>query len=181
MNNRFIAIVSLIAAAALIRLLPQHIPNFAPMGAMALFAGVYISNRYLALSIPLLALLFSDILIQMIGGVGFYGTGMIVVYACTALFSILGFAISKRTNIVSVAGVSIIGSILFFLITNCVWVYSNTFYPHNWQGIIDSYMFAIPFFKNSVVGDLFYSSVLFGGYYLLRINVPSLKQQEVKV
>ena len=46
--------------AAIIRLMP-HPPNFAPITAMALFGGLNFQNKKLAYSIPLLAMIISDL------------------------------------------------------------------------------------------------------------------------
>ncbi len=92
MNKKFITIVTLIAIAALSRFLPFQ-SNFSPMGAIALFSGAFIANRYLAVALPLIALFISDLFI------GLYGAGMIPVYACTALFSVIGIFVTNKNNI----------------------------------------------------------------------------------
>lgn len=173
MNKKFITIVALIALAAASRFLP-FAPNFSPMGAVALFAGAFIANRYLAVALPIIALFISDFFI------GFYGAGMIPVYIATALFSVIGMLVTNKNNPVSIIGSSLLGSIAFFLITNFVFVYTadNTLYPHTFAGVMESYFGAIPFFKNSVKGDLLYTSVLFGSFYLLSVNVPFLKEEK---
>jgi hypothetical protein len=51
-------------------------------------------------------------------------------------------------------------------------------YPHTFAGVLESYFGAIPFFKNSVKGDLLYTTVFFGSFYLLSINVPILKEEK---
>jgi hypothetical protein len=174
MNKKFITIVALVALAAASRFLP-FAPNFSPMGAVALFAGAFIANRYLAIALPLIALFLSDFFI------GFYGAGMIPVYFSTALFSVIGMLVTNKNNPISIIGSSLLGSISFFLITNCVFVYTtdNTFYPHSFSGVIQSYYAALPFFKNALQGDLLYTSLLFGSFYLLSINVPFLKEEKV--
>lgn len=173
MNRKFLTIVSLIVIATICRFLP-HPPNFTPIGAIALFAGVFIANRYLAVALPLVALFISDMFL------GLYGAGMIPVYFCTALVSVLGIAISGKKNPAFIIGSSILGAIVFFLVTNCVFLYTadNTFYPVSLDGLMQSYISALPFFKNSVQGDLFFTTVLFGAYYLLRVNVPFLKENK---
>lgn len=175
MNKKFITIVALIAIAASSRFLPLP-PNFSPMGAIALFAGAFIANRYLAVILPLVALFLSDLIL------GLYGVGMVPVYACTAFFSVIGFLITNKNNPISVLGSSLLGSLVFFLVTNCVYVYTvdNTFYPHSLAGVLQSYFAALPFFKNSVQGDLLFTTILFGSFYLLSVNVPFLKEEKVK-
>lgn len=175
MNKRFLTIVGLIAVATICRFLP-HPPNFTPIGAIALFAGAFIANRYMAIILPLVALFISDLFL------GLYGSDMIPVYACTALVSILGIAISNKKNPGFVIGASLLGSITFYLVTNFVYLYSadNTYYPANFSGLMQSYYAALPFFKNSLQGDLLFTTILFGAYYLLRVNVPFLKEDKAK-
>ena len=58
-HARLITLLSAIAAAAALRLVP-HPPNFSPIDAMALFSGAYLGRRWLAFAAPLAALLLSD-------------------------------------------------------------------------------------------------------------------------
>jgi hypothetical protein len=173
MNKKFIIIVALIELAAISRFLP-FAPNFSPMGAIALFAGAFIANRYLAIGLPLIALFISDFF------VGFYGAGMIPVYGCIALFGVIGMFVTNKNNPISILGSSLLGSIAFFLITNCVFLYTadNTFYPTNFSGLLQSYYAGLPFFKNALQGDLLFTAILFGSYYLLSVNVPFLKEEK---
>jgi hypothetical protein len=175
MNKKFVTIVLLIMITAASRFLP-FASNFSAMGAIALFAGAMIANRYLAIAIPLIALFISDFFI------GFYGAGMIPVYVGFSLFSVIGIFITNKNNPISIIGSSLLGSILFYLITNCVFVYTadNSLYPHNFSGVMQSYVGALPFFKNSVQSDLLFSGLLFGSYYILSVNVPFLREEKIK-
>lgn len=174
MNKKFITIVSLIAVAALSRFLP-FTANFSPMGSIALFAGAFIANRYLAVTLPLVALFISDLFI------GTYGAGMIPVYACTAMYSLIGIFVTNKNNPLSILGSSLLGSIVFYLVTNFVFVYTtdNVLYPHNLSGVVQSYIAALPFYKSTLQSDLLFTSLLFGTYYLLKINVPFLKEEKI--
>jgi hypothetical protein len=178
MNKRVITVISIVFAAALTRLLP-HAPNFTPLAAMALFGGAYIGNRYLAVLIPLLAMLLSDALMGFNGWV--FTEQVITVYSCFTLIAILGTTLQSNKGIIRVAGASISSAVLFFILTNfAVWFggyfHTPALYPMNGAGLAACYAAAIPFFQNTLMGDLFYSSVLFGGFYLLTINIPSLKE-----
>lgn len=176
MNKKLGIIIALVFVAALTRLLP-HAPNFTPLAAMALFGGAYITNKYLAICIPLLALLLSDALMGFNGWV--FTEQVFVVYGCFALIAILGLTLQQHKSAIRVAGASISGSILFFVLTNfAVWMggffHTPALYSLNTQGLIECYLAAIPFFQNSLAGDLFYSTVLFGGFYIASINIPFL-------
>jgi hypothetical protein len=182
MNKRIISIVAIIFIAAFSRLLP-HAPNFSPLGAVALFGGAYIANRYLAILIPLLAMLASDALM---GFNGWYFTEQVIaVYGSFTLISMIGLLLQRDKSAIKVAGASVAASVIFFVLTNfAVWLggyfHSPALYPMNSTGLAECYIAALPFFKNSLTGDLFYSAVLFGSFYLLTINIPALQESKAR-
>ncbi|MEK7080530.1 MAG: DUF6580 family putative transport protein [Patescibacteria group bacterium] len=145
-----------------LRLIP-HAPNFAPIAAIALFGGVYFSKK-IALVLPVLAMLISDIFI------GFYDFKMMVaVYGSFILCAAMGFWLKNHKKWHTVAGAAILSSVLFFIITNfAVWAFSP-WYAKTFFGLIQSYIMALPFFRNSLLGDIFYTGVFFGAYELAEI------------
>lgn len=149
-----------IALAVVLRLLP-HVPNMAPIGAMALFGGTYLNKRY-ALIVPLLAMFFSDIFL------GFHAS-MPMVYGSFLITGFLGLWLKQHKTVGTIFSVSLLSSTIFFLLTNFNFWYVNALYPHTMQGMIDAYVAAIPFFRNTILGDLFYTAVLFGAYELARV------------
>lgn len=158
----------LILFGALLRLMP-HWPNFTPIAAIALFGGAYIRKKHLAFLVPFAALLISDLFL------GFH-KWMIAVYISFALVVGIGMLLRDRVRTGSVLLASVSASILFFLITNfAVWI-GSPFYPQNFAGLLESYTLAIPFLNNGVLGDLFFSTVFFGGFYLLQQRYPALKE-----
>jgi hypothetical protein len=163
--------ILLITLGIITRFLP-HPANFAPIGAIALFGALYLPKKY-ALVIPLLAMFISDIFI------GFYSWQiMLSVYICFGLSGIMGLIIRNHKNLFSVLSVTLLSSVLFFLITNAaVWVF-GTMYAHNFSGLIQSYLMAIPFFRNSLLGDLFYAGVLVGGYEAIQYFI---KKYQIKL
>lgn len=163
---RIIVILAAIGLAAALRLIP-HPPNFTPIGAMALFGGAYLGRRALAFAAPLAALLLSDLVLGFYPGIGF-------VYGAVALTVLIGWAIPPQRPALAVGGAAIAGSLLFFILTNFgMWAFSG-FYPLTWDGLVACYVAAIPFFQNSLAGDLFYCAMLFGGFALLERLVPAL-------
>ncbi len=152
-------IIGLILVAALSRLLP-HQPNFTPIGAIAIFAGVFLRGKYIFV-LPTLALLISDYIL------GFYN-GMIWVYSSFISVGLIGIWIRNKYNFARVSVGTISSSILFFVVTNFgVWL-NGSIYPQNLQGLVSCYVAAIPFFRNSISGDIVYVTVLFGSYELIR-------------
>lgn len=165
---KLLIVSAIIIFAAFMRLIP-HYPNFTPVAALALFGGAHLGRRLLAYIIPLAAMFLSDIFL------GFHNY-MIPVYVSFMLVVLLGTLLQNNIKIGTVAGGAIGGSVLFFLITNfAVWA-GSPFYPQTFAGLMQSYTLALPFFHSSLMGDLFYSSVFFGGFYLVQNYYPSLKE-----
>jgi hypothetical protein len=155
----FLAIVFVVLGVVL-RFAP-HLPNFAPIAAMALFGGVYLNKKY-ALIFPVVAMLVSDYFI------GFYDIKLMAgVYLSFVLVGLIGLFIKKHKNIGTIIGGTILGSVLFFVITNfAVWAFYS-WYPHTLAGLGQCFAMAIPFLKGTLMGDLFYVAILFGIYELV--------------
>lgn len=166
-NTKFWVIAAIILFAAIMRLVP-HYPNFTPLAAVALFGGAHLSKRWLAIFVPILALLLSDLIL------GFHSF-MIPVYLTFTLVVLLGMVLKGKVSAGSVFLASVSASLLFYLVTNFfVWIASPLYAP-TMAGLIQCYVAAIPFFHTTLLGDLFYSTVLFGGFYMLQIRYPILE------
>lgn len=147
----------IILFAVTLRLVP-HVPNFAPISAMALFGGTYLNKKY-ALAVPIIAMFVSDIFL------GFHST-MLFVYGSFTLTGLIGIWLRKHKSLKNVVLVAISSSLIFFVITNFgVWL-EGRLYPLNLSGLIESYFLAIPFLRNTFLGDLFYTGLFFGSYEL---------------
>jgi hypothetical protein len=163
---RFTVLAGMILAAAASRLIP-HPPNFIPLAALAPFGGASFASRRAAFFVPLAGLFLSDLVL------GFY-TIMPVVYCSFALITCLGFWLRRRQNIWRVAGATVAGAALFFVLTNFgVWLIGGL-YPRTWAGLVDCFVAAIPFFHNTLLSDLLYSALLFGGLALAEKHWPVL-------
>lgn len=162
-----------IIAGIVLRLVP-HLPNFAPIAALALFGGVYLNKKY-ALIIPIIALLISDMFI------GFYsGWIMLSVYGSFIIIGLLGLYLKKHKSVVNIIGASLTASILFFLATNfAMWAIPHSLYPHNWQGLLQCYIMGLPFFRSTLAGDLFYVGAMFGLYELVILLVNKYPLRKV--
>ncbi|WP_337044827.1 DUF6580 family putative transport protein [Emticicia sp. 17c] len=179
--TRYSTLATIIVLAALSRFFP-HPLNFTPIAAIALFGGAYFNNRLLAIAIPLAAMLISDTMQELLTGHGFH-SGMPLVYGSFALISLLGIFALRKVTALKVIATALASSLIFFLITNFAFFYTESAipdpnmgtYPHNLTGILASYEAGIPFLKNQILGDLFYSGVLFGGFYLLQRRFAALR------
>ncbi|MBI2098638.1 MAG: hypothetical protein HYT49_03245 [Candidatus Wildermuthbacteria bacterium] len=165
MNKKYFPLFLLVFVGISIvaRLLP-HIPNFAPIAGLALFAGVYASKTSKwYLFTPVAAMLVSDLF------VGFYEPRtMAVVYASFFAIGFMGFLVRKYKSAgwrsATIALATFAGSTLFYLTTNfAVWAFSGMYAP-TLDGLLLSYYMALPFFKLTILGDLFYVSLFFGIY-----------------
>ena len=164
-------IIFLILIACFSRIIP-HIPNFTPLGAVALFGASYFKNKIHAFIIPIASLWISDLIINNYVIKGFYEEfvwlydGFLFQYISFIVITYFGIITLKKINYFKIFGIAVTSSIIFFLITNFgVWLTSN-FYPKNILGIITCYTAALPFYKGTLSGFLFYSMFLFGTYDL---------------
>lgn len=165
-TNRFWIITILIFAVAALRLISLPIPNFAPIAAMALFGAAYIKNKVFAFVVPLSALLLSDLIIELVAGEGFYAT-MLFVYGSFILIGLIGTLLRDNIKVPRLLAAGLLGSIVFFLVTNFgVWLYSPT-YTNDFAGLIFTYEMALPFFRYTILGDLFYITLMFGVFELV--------------
>ncbi len=161
----------LIALAIVSRLIP-HPMNFAPITAIALFGGMYFDKRFAPI-LPLAALLISDYFL------GFY-PGIEFVYASFIISVGIGMWLRDRKSVLMIAGVTVANSVLFFLISNFgVWT-SELIYPKTVAGLAECYVAALPFFRNTLLGDVFYVAVLFGLYEFALKYLPKTEATKVQ-
>lgn len=178
-SPHFWVIFIMILLAALTRVL-NHPPNMAPIAAIALFGAVYFKKRAHAFILPIIALLCSDILLEVTynAGIqpnkGFYGLSGLI-YITFIGIVLIGFLLNKKFNVLTLIPATLGGSVLFFIVTNFgVWVLDPIAYTRDFSGIIRCYTLAIPFFKNTLIGDMAYVTLLFGSYELIIKRIPAL-------
>ncbi len=172
-----------IFVAALSRILP-HPPNFTAVGAMALFGAYYFKNKAWSFAIPILALWFSDIILNNIvysqAGDTFtlFNAGMIWVYGAFIAMILFGIFFLKKVNLsrLLISGVSV--GIIFFLISNFgVWA-TSSMYPKTGAGLIACYTAGLAFLRNSLIGNIFYVTLFFGAYEWMIHKKSILVSQE---
>ncbi len=152
--------VLLVLLGAFSRLLP-HPPNFAALGAVALFAGARLPRR-LAWAVPLSAMALSDLAIDLGTGRPAFTPVRLAVYGALAVIVALGRLAAAQAPPVRLAALSVAGSWLFYLVTNfAVWIQFDT-YPPTAAGLAACYIAAIPWFWNTLAGDLVATAALFG-------------------
>lgn len=156
----YLAIIAVICIAVVLRLLP-HSPNVAPIAALALFSGAMIPDRR-GFIIPIAALLISDLFL------GFHTT-MPFVYGSFLAIALMGTLLKRDVSPIKTGATSVVGSILFFLVTNFgVWM-TSSMYEKSFSGLMRSYQMGVPFFRNTLLGDLFYVALFFFAYRSIRL------------
>jgi hypothetical protein len=160
MNNLKMLPVLLVFLGVAMRLLP-HPANFAPVTAIALFGGMYLPRKY-AFILPIAAVFLSDLWL------GFDFGSMWAVYGSFLLSGLIGLYIRKHKCVSTVVLGSVTASVAFFLITNfAVWI-GTSMYSKDIAGFINCYVAAIPFYRNTLMGDLFFTGLFVGGYELVQ-------------
>lgn len=180
MNSKHLLFVlSLIVLAVLSRLLP-HPYNFTPIAGIALFGAAHLRKNGLAWLIPLAAMWVSDLVINNVyydsfnSGFVWFTSGFYWMYGSFALIALVGYFLLDHVSVPKLIGGSLFASTLFFLVTNFgVWI-GSAMYPQSVEGLVACYTAGIPFFGNALLGDLFYTGVLFGSYEFARRRLPSL-------
>ncbi len=162
LRRGFFIVSTMIFLAALSRLLP-HPPNFTPLVAVSLFGASKLNKFWQALIVPISALLVSDLFL------GFHSL-MWAVYGAFFLISCFGYLLLKKESLTKDFAVVALSSLFFFFFTNtAVWVQSSQ-YSHDSSGFLLCLTVALPFFRNALIGDLFYSVILFGAYRLIEVK-----------
>ena len=174
-NNSNILVIALIIVAVISRLIP-HPFNFTPIAGIALLSGSYIQNKAGKFFIPVLIMMISDVLLNYFvyseSALNFgFNFG---VYISLILIVLIGNKIPSSRKVVSIGVASLSASILFFLITNFEsWLVIPNLYTKDFSGLMTAYAAGIPFFGNTILGDLFYSFTLFG---IMHLVLKSKKQ-----
>ena len=173
----------LIALGVAGRLLP-HPPNFTPMAAIALFAGFIFIKRYMAVVAVISTMLLCDYFAFGSLSASWFGSkSMFVVYLALLFPIVFKNFLQKKIGVLRIFGAALASSSVFFLATNfAVWAFSPM-YEKTLEGLVLCYTMAIPFFQNTVAGDLIWSGVIFGTYFALRnySNLQIFKQKDTLI
>ncbi|ATL48641.1 hypothetical protein COR50_16540 [Chitinophaga caeni] len=177
--SKILLVTGLIFLVSLGRIITNHLEiwNFTAIGACALFGGVVFEDKKYAYIVPILALFLSDLFLQLFTNVqGFYGWQMLFTYGAFIFTTWLATRL-KQPGALKIFGAAIGAGLIFFLVTNFgTWLTTNM-YAKSMDGLIQCYVSGIPFYKNdifgsfflnSLMGDVFYSGLLFVAYALIQ-------------
>jgi hypothetical protein len=181
LDIRFSVLALIIIVAAMTRLLP-HPPNMTAVGAMAIFGGAHFSKRWQSIVLPVLAYWLSDVILNNFFAVNkvyfptftLFSKDFYFVAFSLVLMTMLSWVLVKVIKVENVVTTSIIGSLLFFLITNFGSWINWPFYPMTPAGLGMCYVAGLPFLGYSLVGDLLWCGILFGGFELAKQRYPQL-------
>jgi hypothetical protein len=147
--------------------------NFAPVGAVCLFAGARWRSP-LAFVVPLAVMGMSDLLMwPFLAAKGYspFSWATPVVYASFLAYALIGRAVGRTPSAVWITAAPFAGALQFYLLTNlAVWAYGvGVPYTKDLSGLAECYVAALPFFRNTLGGDLLFS-VLFFGLHALAVR-----------
>jgi hypothetical protein len=164
---RNLFVLSLLLIAVLLRISGILPDNVSPVAAIALFGGALFTNKLQGIAIPLGIMFLSDLY------VGLHDL-MVPVYIGFVIIGLIGLSIRKNPTMVKALGGALVGSILFFLITNAaVWM-STPYYSQTVGGLIECYVSGLPFFRNTLIGNMAFTALLFGAYQAASFRFPKL-------
>ena len=153
-----LGLVAFLIAFDVVARLGPHAPGVWPVAASALFAGRMLRIPALALIVPLLATALSNFALA-----NDDWRVTLVVYAAICVPALAGMLVRRWNGALPVVAAMLSCSLIFFAVTNfAVWAF-NGMYPMNFQGLTQCYVTAVPFLDKTVMGDLFWTAVLFGG------------------
>ena len=169
-NVRTLVLVLMIIAAVCMRFVSyeyKFLSNFTPVGAIAIFGGVYFTDKWKAYVAVLLSLVASDILINYLYNQPLISEYTLWNFVCFALIILVGTLI-KKVNFATAIIIVIAPVLIHWLIMDMPWLHELSIYPKTFAGYVTSLTAAIPFEKNMLLGDVLFGALLFGGFELIQ-------------
>ena len=141
--------LSLILILIISRLIP-HPPNFTPIISVAIISSYFFKDKFLSILVLMISMILSDFLI------GFH-KNIFFVYLSLVTITLVFYNLREKINFKSMFLFSFFGSLIFYLISNFGVLILGTMYEKNFSGLLNCYIMAIPFFKNTFLSTLFFS------------------------
>jgi uncharacterized protein DUF6580 len=159
------AVAYRVAAGLLIQSGTTWLSNFAPFAAIALCSAAYFPTK-LKFSIPLVALFVSDVILNSYYGAPLFTPLMLCRYLALAVVGCIGLALQGRASFKTLLPASIVGSTIFYVVTNAFAWLSDPGYAKDFGGLIQALTIGLPqygatpswmFFRNSLLSDLLFT------------------------
>ncbi len=168
----FVAVAWAGLQPALYSLLPNEFQpwNFVVIGAIGLFSGSRLGFWW-SVALTGLSIGFKDASYYFVRGWQPYYLS----WPLFLIYGLLGSSFLRRTNSpLWIGSTALSGSLLFFLVSNFEsWVSQTLPYGYTWQGLLDCYVQAVPFFRGTILGDLAFTGLLFAAHaVLIRAHLP---------
>ncbi len=188
-NIRFIVLLVVTLLVGFFRVMSHQldlgpIANFTPIGAMALFGGVYFKNYSKAYLFPIITLFLSDVILMQVfypeHSNGLLYKGWYWTYIAFALMVLIGGYIEKL-NIKNFLISAVSAALIHWIVADFgVWLgggknmVTGLSYTRDFNGLINCYLLAIPYMKNMLLGNLIFGAILFGSFELAQRRFPIL-------
>jgi hypothetical protein len=139
--------------------------NFAPLAAIALCSTACFPRKF-KFSVPFVALFISDAVINFRYGAPLLDPQILCRYLALALVGCVGILLQNRASLRTLLPASVVGSTIFYAITNAFSWLSDPGYAKNFGGLIQALTVGLPqysatpswmFFRNSLVSDLLFT------------------------
>lgn len=187
-QNTLKFVLALILVAAFSRIIP-HPHNFTPVGGIAVFGSYFLGRNIWAFLVPLFSLWLSDLFINNIiypvqypqYYEGFTLFGSFWVYGSFLLMIPLAWGLLSSFSVPKLALTGFSTASLFFLITNFGSWLNNPVYPQNFSGLLTSYAAGLPFFQNTLLGDISYLIILFGATKIAGFSLRPVYEKQIEI
>jgi len=148
--------------------------NFSPIGAVVLLGAAYFARTNTALLVPLGLMWIVDLYLNNVVYAEYFDSfqllGVPAVYISLVLIILIARYMLKRVNLLNVVGASLMGAVIFYLITNFGSWLADPIYPKNLGGLMQSYQAGIPFFRGTILGNLFFTTLLFFAFEMFSLE-----------
>ena len=161
----FSAVAYRVTTGLLIHSGASWLSNFAPLAAIALCSAAYFPKKY-KFSVPLVTLFISDAVINFRYGAPLLDPQVFIRYFALALIGCVGLLLQNRASLKTLLPASIVGSTIFYTITNAFSWLSDPGYAKNLAGLTQALTVGLPqysatpswmFFRNSLLSDLVFT------------------------
>ena len=175
MNKKELILAAvLIGTGVLSRTIFKLAPNFELVTSLSVAASYFLRNTKLAVAVPLLIMVISDLLIGNSLIFIFTWSGFLAVPLVTKFFLPDRKKSDKETGFLKLASLGMLSGItavlIFFLWTNLGVVIVSEMYTRNLEGLTMSYINALPFLHNQLAASIIYIPVVFGFIKILYTN-----------